>query len=107
MRITCERDVVAARLCAKVEEFTADLPLADGAMEFMSWKEHGCKWTESLMAGVVPGDQRRLFAVVRAASPRGLVKAKLFLEDMILLGEDGCARRNRRLTRIMQLPPRE
>ena len=30
---------------------------------------------------------------------------KLFPEDMILLGEDGYARRNDRLTRIMQLPP--
>ena len=37
MCITCERDeVVAQSLCAKVEEFTVDLPLADGAMEFMS-----------------------------------------------------------------------
>ena len=33
MRITCERDEVVARpLCAKVEEFTLDLPLADRAM---------------------------------------------------------------------------
>ena len=51
-RILCERDEAVARLlCAKVEEFTADLPLADRAMEFMSWKEHGYRWTESLMAG--------------------------------------------------------
>ena len=65
MRITCERDeVVACLLCAKVEEFTAHLSLADKAMDLLSWKEHGCKWTESLMAGVVPGDLRRLFAMV-------------------------------------------
>ena len=46
------------------------------------------------MAGVVPGDLRRLFTMVRAASSRGPAKAKLFLEDMILLGKDGYARRN-------------
>ena len=70
MRIVCERDEVRARLmCAKVEEFTAFLPLADGAMEFMSWKEHGCKWTESQMARVVPGDLGRLFAMVRLPRP--------------------------------------
>ena len=106
LRITCEQDEVVARLlCAKLEEFTADPPLADRAMEFMSWKEHGCKWTESLMAGVVLGDLRRLFAMVRAASSQGPAKAKLFPEDMILMGDDGYARRNHRLTRIMQLPP--
>ena len=33
LRILCERDEAVARLlCAKVEEFTADLPLADRAM---------------------------------------------------------------------------
>ena len=37
MRILCGRDEAVARLlCAKVEEFTTDLPLADKAMEFMS-----------------------------------------------------------------------
>ena len=37
LRILCERDEAVARLlCAKVEEFTADFPLADKAMEFMS-----------------------------------------------------------------------
>ena len=37
LRILCERDEAVARpLCAKVEEFTVDLPLADRAMEFMS-----------------------------------------------------------------------
>ena len=37
MRILCERDKAVARLlCAKVEEFTADLRLADKAMEFLS-----------------------------------------------------------------------
>ena len=35
MRILCERDEAVARLlCAKVEEFTAHLPLVDKAMEF-------------------------------------------------------------------------
>ena len=39
MHILCERDKAVARLrCAKVEEFTADLPLVDKAMEFMSWE---------------------------------------------------------------------
>ena len=103
MRITCEWDQAVAR--SKVEEFTADLPLAGKAMEFMSSKEHRCKWTESLVPGVLPGDFRRLFAMVRAASSRDPAKAKLFLEALILLGEDGCARRNHRITRIMQLPP--
>ena len=47
--ILCERDKAVARLlCAKVEEFTADLPLADTAMEFMSWKEHKCTWSSDL-----------------------------------------------------------
>ena len=106
LRILCERDEAVARLlCAKVEEFTVDLPLGDRAVDFMSWKEHGCKWTESLMAGVVPGELKRLFATVRAASSRGPAKAELVLEDMIQTGEDGYARRNHRLTRIMQLPP--
>ena len=106
MRIRCEWDEAVARLlCAKVEEFMTDLPVTDRAMGFMSWKEHGCKWTESLMVWVVPGDLWRLFAMVRAASSRGPAKAKPFLEDMILLGEDGYAWRNHRLARIMQLPP--
>ena len=101
LRLQCARDEAVARLlCAKVEEFTADLPLADRAVEFMSWKEHGCGWTESLMTGVVPGDLKRLFATVRAASSRGPAKAKRFLEDMIQIGEDGYARRNHRLTQI-------
>ena len=56
------------------------------------------------MAGVVPGDLKRLFATVRGASSRGPAKAKLFVEDMIQIGEDVYARRNHRLTRIMQLP---
>ena len=108
MRIMCARDEAVARLlCAKVEDFTADLPLADRAMEFVSWKEHGCRWTESLMTGVVPGDLKRLFATVRAASSRGPAKAKLFLEDMIQIGEVVHARRNHRLTQIMQLPLRD
>ena len=61
-------------------------------------KEHGCTWTESMMTGVVPGELKRLFATVRAATHRGPGKAKLFLEDMIQIGEDRYARRNHRLT---------
>ena len=34
-------------------------------------------------------------------------KAKLFVEDTIQIGEDVYARRNHRLTRIMQLPMRD
>ena len=60
----------------------------------MSWKKPWCKWMESVMAGVVPGVLRRLFAMVRAASCPGPAKAKLFVEDMITLGEDGHTRRN-------------
>ena len=105
MRLLCE--AVERFLCAKVEESIADLPLPDKAMEFMSWKEHGCRWTESLMTGVVPGELMRLFAAVRAASSRGPAKAKLFPEDMIHIGEDGYAARNHRLTQIVQVPMRD
>ena len=56
------------------------------------------------MAGVVPGDLKRLFAAVRAASSRGPAKARLFVEDMVQIGEDVYARRNHRLTQIMHLP---
>ena len=56
------------------------------------------------MAGVVPGDLKRQFAAVRAASSRGPAKAKLFMEDMVQVGEDVYARRNHRLSLIMQLP---
>ena len=102
MRLLCARDEEVARLlCGRVEEFTADLFLTDRAVEFLAWKEHGCKWTESLMAGVVPGDLKRLFAAVRAASSQGPAKAKLFVEDTIHVGEDVYARRNHRLTQIM------
>ena len=108
MRILCERhEAVARLLCAKVEEFTADLPLADKAMELMSSKEHVCKWTESLMTRVVPRELKRLFASVRGKSSRAPAKAKLFLEDMIQIEEHGYTRRNHRLTKIMQLPPRD
>ena len=64
-----------------LEEFTAELPLRDRAVEFVAWREHGCRWTESLMAGVIPGDLKRLFAAVRAASSRGPAKARLFVEE--------------------------
>ena len=83
------------------------MPLADRTMEFVSWKEHGCRWTESAMKGAVLGDLKRLFATVRAASSRGPAKAKLFKDDMIQIGEDGYARRNHRLTQIRQLPMRD
>ena len=56
------------------------------------------------MAGVIPRDLKRHFAAVRAASSRGPAKAKLFVEDMVQVGEDVYARRNHRLTQIMQLP---
>ena len=95
---------MAGLLCRRVEEFTAELPLTDRAVEFVAWREHGCRWAESLMAGVVPGDLKRLFAAVRAASSRGPAKARLFVEDMVQIGEDVYARRNHRLTQIMQLP---
>ena len=105
MRFLCARDEEVARLlCRRVEEFTAELPLTDRAVEFVAWREHGCRWTESLMAGVVPGDLKRQLAAVRAASSRGPAKAKLFVEDMVQIGEDVYARRNHRLTQIMQLP---
>ena len=105
MRLLCSRDEEVARLLSRrVEEFTAELPLTDRAVEFMACREHGCRWTEPLMAGVVPGDLKRLFAAVRAASSRGPAKAKLFVEDMVQVGEDVYARMNHRLTQIMQLP---
>ena len=105
MRLLCARDEEVARLlCRRVVEFTAELPVTDRAVEFLAWREHGCRWTESLMAGVIPGDLKRHFAAVRAASSRGPAKAKLFVEDMVQVGEDVYARRNHRLTQIMQLP---
>ena len=105
MRLLCARDEEVARLlCSRVEEFTAEFSLKDGRLEFLAWKEHGCRWMESLMAGVVPGDLKRLFAAVRAALSRGPTKAKLFVEDMIQVGEDVYAHRNHWLTQIMQLP---
>ena len=95
---------MARLLCERVEEFTAELSLTDKAMEFLAWKEHGCRKTESLIAGVVPRDLKPIFATVRAASSRGPAKAKLFVEDMIQIGEDVYARRNHQLTQIMRLP---
>ena len=73
MRILCARDEAVARLLSeRVEEFTAELSLADRAMEFLAWKEHGCRWTESLMTGVRPGTQngssRRCGAVITGLS---------------------------------------
>ena len=105
MRILCARDkAVAPLLCGRVEEFTAELPMVDRGMEFLTYKEHGCSWTESLMTALIPRDLKRLFAAVRAASSRGSAKAKLFMEDMIQIGEDVYAKRNHRLTQSMQVP---
>ena len=57
MRLLCARDEEVARLlCSCVVEFTAELPPSDRAVEFLAWREHRCRWTESLMAGVIPGD---------------------------------------------------
>ena len=56
------------------------------------------------MAGVLLGDLKRQFAAVRAASSRGPAKGKLFVEDFVQIGEDVYARRNDRLTQIMQQP---
>ena len=70
-----------------------DLPCADRAMEFISWYEHGCKWTDSVIAGVLLGELRRLIVMVRATSPPGSVEAKLFLAHMILLGDKDYALR--------------
>ena len=41
---------------------------------------------------------------MQAPSSRGPAKAKLFVEDMVQVGEDVYARRNHLLTQIMQLP---
>ena len=47
MRLLCARDEeVAGLLCRRVEEFTAEVPLTDRAVEFVAWREHGCRWTE-------------------------------------------------------------
>ena len=46
MRLPCARDEAVARLlCGRVEEFSAELPLTDRAMEFLARKEHCCSWT--------------------------------------------------------------
>ena len=104
MRLPPQEEEVARLLCRRVVEFPAELPLTDRAVEFMAWREHGCRWTKSLMAGVVPGDLKRLFAAVRAALSRGPAKAKLFVEDRLQVGEDVYAPRNHRLIQIVQLP---
>ena len=85
IRLLCARDEEVAGLrCRSVEEFTVEIPLIDRAVEFVAWREHGCRWTAvSLMAGVVPGDLKRQFAAVRAASSLGPAKAKLFLYVLI------------------------
>ena len=105
MRLLCARDEEAARLlCRPVVGFTAELPLMDRAVEFMAWREQSCSRTAGLMECVVSGDLKQLFAAVRAASSRGPAKAKLFVEDMVQVGEYLYARRRHRLTQIMQLP---
>ena len=102
--LSARHEEVTGLLCRRLKEFTAELPLRNKAVEFVAWREHGCRWTESLITVVVPGDLKRLFAAVRAASSRGPAKARLFVEDMVQIGEDVYARRNHRLTQIMQLP---
>ena len=105
MRLLCARDEEVARLlCRRVVEFTAELPLTNRAVEFVAWREHGCRWTESLTAGADPGDLKWQFAAVRAALSRGPAKAKLFVENMVPIGENLYARKNHRLIQIMQLP---
>ena len=90
MRLLCARDEeVAGLLCRRVEEFTAELPLTDRAVEFLAWREHGCRWTESLMAGVVPGDLKRLFAAVRAASTWALPRPGSLWRTWSRLGKMG------------------
>ena len=55
MRLLCARDEeVAELLCRRVEEFTAELPLTDRVVEFVVWRGHGCRWTESLKSGCRP-----------------------------------------------------
>ena len=56
MHLLCARDEeVVGLLCRRVEEFTAELPLTDRLVEFVAWREHGCRWTESLMHVSSPG----------------------------------------------------
>ena len=55
------------------------------------------------MTSILPRHLKRLFAAVGAASFWGLVKAKLFMENMIQIGDDVYAKRKHRLTQIMQL----
>ena len=59
----------------------------------------------SLMARFVPGELHQLFAVERGTLPRGPARAKLFLDNMMLLGEGMYACGNGRLAGIMQPPP--
>ena len=107
MQILCERDEAVARLlCAKIEEFNADLPLGES---------HGVHVLERarMQLDGVPDDGRspgRTQAALRGGEGcvnPGPGEAKLFLEVMIQIGEDGYAGRNHRLTKIMQLPPRD
>ena len=75
MRLLCAQDEEVARLlCRRVGEFTAELPLTDRAVEFVAWREHGWRRAESLMAGVVPGDLKRLFAAVQRRRPGALLR---------------------------------
>ena len=48
----------------------------------------------SLLAEVVPRDLRCFFTVVRGTTCRGPAEARLFLDDMILLGVGGYAQGN-------------
>ena len=106
MRLVCERSPeVAKALCARVEEFTKDLPLASRVMEIMSWEERGVQHIVSLIARVIPHSRRYLFAIVRAAASKGPARAHLFLEDLVLLGEGAYGRLNHQVGGIMRLSP--
>ena len=100
MRLLCARDRTWHNFCAGVWGSS----LTNTVVEFLAWREHGCRWTESLLAGIIPGDLKRQFAALPAASSRGPAKAKLLVEDMVQVGEDVYARMNHRLTQIMQPP---
>ena len=80
MRLLRTRDEEVARLvCRRVEEVMEELPLTDRAVEFMAWTKHGCSWAESLMAGVIPWDLKRLFAAVQATSLHALMVPRSYI----------------------------
>ena len=91
MRIMCGRDkTVAQILHAKLEEFT-----------LTSRTE---RWSSRLQEDGVLDDKSRAQGTQSALhGGEGPTKAKRFLGDIIQIGEDVYARRNHRLTQIMQL----